>query len=343
MISDDDLRRASQKWEEARLGQFPEPEACGFETTPKFERKMKKLIERTDHPTKYWLKKGLACFMLFFLLGGGLLSLNSEARAAFFGWTRKILGTVFEYRYTGEDASAPKNIVYLPSWIPDGFEIYRESYHEGAVMIAYLTKDGHLASFIYNVNGTGTVVQLVSESCEVHQVFVGEYPADLYLDNVEGENNALVWTDEERNVLFTINAPLSEKELIKMGESVMDVAYSTVHYLPSWIPDGFETVDEFYPPNGAKIYYENDAGQFIAFSYSMNNKGTNIQLTGDNVEIQRVQVGEYPADLYLDQDEDENNALVWEDENRKAFFQILGPGSGDELIKIAESIVDVAS
>ncbi len=135
MISDDDLRRASQKWEEARLKQFPEPEACGFETTPKFERKMKKLIERTDHPTKYWLKKGLACFMLFFLLGGGLLSLNSEARAAFFGWTRKILGTVFEYRYTGEDASAPKNIVYLPSWIPDGFEIYRESYHEGAVMI----------------------------------------------------------------------------------------------------------------------------------------------------------------------------------------------------------------
>lgn len=25
MISDDDLRRASQKWEEARLKQFPEP------------------------------------------------------------------------------------------------------------------------------------------------------------------------------------------------------------------------------------------------------------------------------------------------------------------------------
>ncbi len=77
------------------------------------------------------------------------------------------------------------------------------------------------------------VVQLVSESCEVHQVFVGEYPADLYLDNVEGENNALVWTDEERNALFTITAPISEEELIKMGESGMDVACSTVHYLPT--------------------------------------------------------------------------------------------------------------
>ncbi len=97
----------------------------------------------------------------------------------------------------------------------------------------------------------------------------------------------------------------------------------------------------FISPTGLKSTMKAPPDNF--FSYSMNNRGTNIQLIGDNVEFQRVQVGKYFADLYLDQDENENNALVWEDESRKVFFQALGPGSGEELIKIAESIVDVAS
>ncbi len=221
MISDEELRRAARQWEEARLKQLPEPEDCRFEASPEFERKMKKLIERTDHPMKYWLTRSFACFLMVIFLGGGVLTLSSEASAAFFGWTRAVFDTFFEYRYTGE------------------------------------------------------------------------------------------------------NAPASE---------------NNIGYLPTWIPEGFEVTDEIHKHISGDIYYENAEGQLILFSYSMYNEGADIQITGDNLEVQSVPVGKYSADLYLDQDEGENNALVWADENRKALFQIFAPISGDELIKMAESI-----
>lgn len=343
MISDEELRRALLEWEEKRLEQLPELEGSDAGLSPGFERKMRRLIERTDHPAGYWLKKGLACLLLAAFLGGGVLAVSGEARAAFFGWTREVYETCFEYRYTGENAAAPGNFVYLPAWIPDGFEVFHESYSVGQVNISYSTQEGGLAHFSYYVNDTVVDLHIVSESCQVRQVFVGEYPADLYLDNIEGENNSLVWTDGQRGVIFAISAPLSGEELIKMGESVAAVACPEAAYLPAWIPGGFELTEEYNLPNGAELYYENEAGQFMQFAYSMDKEGTTVQIAGDNIEVQSVRVGNCSGDLYLDRDEGENSALVWADTERKALFQILAPLSGDELIKMAESVTNVES
>jgi len=341
MISDEELRRALLECEEARLERLPVLEGRDAGLSPAFERKMKRLIERTDHPARYWLKKSLTCLLLAAFLGGGVLAVSGEARAAFFGWTREVYETYFEYRYTGKDAAAPENFVYLPTWIPDGFEVFRESYGEGGANIAYCTREGNLAHFLYSVNNTGVDLHIVGESCETYQVFVGNNPADLYLDNIEGENNSLVWTDGQRGVIFAISAPLSEEELIKMGESVRAVMCPDAAYLPAWIPDGYEMTDKFSFPNGAEVYYENEDGQFMQFAYSIDKEGTTIQIAGDNIEVQSVQVGNYSGDLYLDRDEGENSALVWADTEREALFQILAPLSGDELIKMAGSVTNV--
>lgn len=223
MISDDELRHAAEAWVNERLKRLPESEKRRFETSPEFERKMKRLIERTDHPAKYWLKKSFACFLLLiFLSGGGALALSREARAAFSEWTRTVFETHFEYRYVGENSPAPENTVYLPTWIPDGFEVFRESYDKEEVHVFYMTKEGNLAYFLYYLNNSGTALQIVEERGKVEKVYVGKYPADLYLDDEEGENNALVWTDTQRNALFVIAAPNSGEDLIKMAESVAD-------------------------------------------------------------------------------------------------------------------------
>lgn len=232
MISDEELRRAAQAWEEARLKLLPAPGDCSFEASHLFRHRMKKLIQRTDHPIRYWLKKSAACFLLVIFLGGvGVLTLSKEARAAVVGWTRRVIDDIFEYRYADDRSfTAPENTVFLPSWIPDGFEIYSQTFSETEGCIIYTTKNGNYATFLYFLNGSG-VIQIGSENGGTEQqVFVGKYSADLYLDAKEGANNALLWEDTQRNALFEILAPNTGEELIKMAESVVNVEGSDANH-----------------------------------------------------------------------------------------------------------------
>ena len=127
MISDERLRKAAQKVEESMLASLPEPEECEATFSPEFERKMKKLIRRTDHPISHRIMKAVACFLLVVLVGGGsVLTLSAEARATFVGWVREVYESYFSYRYTGEDKIAPQNIIFCPTWLPNGYEVISE-------------------------------------------------------------------------------------------------------------------------------------------------------------------------------------------------------------------------
>lgn len=341
MISDEELRRAAQEWEEARLKQLPKPEDCRFDASPEFERKMRKLIERTDRPARYWLKRSAACLLLILLLGGGVLTLSGRARAAFFGWTMEVFDSFFEYRYTGESAPAPEKIVYRPTWIPNGFTVDEEVHTHNGAEVYYENAKGQLMLFAYSMYNEGTTIQIEGDNIEVQSVRVGNSSADLYIDRDEGENSALVWADTERKTLFQILAPLTGDELIKMAESVADVARSTVVYLPSWTPDGFEVYNETYWEAEVHIAYLCGGERLAHFSYFMNDEGVDMHIVGGDPELQKVYVGKYPADLYLDREEGENNSLVWVDTERNALFAISAPAGGEELIRMAESVVDV--
>lgn len=84
MISEERLREAARQAEKNLLASLPEPEDCEATFSPEFERKMKKLVRRTDHPIRYWAQKAVACILLTILIGGGsVLAFSTEARAAF--------------------------------------------------------------------------------------------------------------------------------------------------------------------------------------------------------------------------------------------------------------------
>ena len=98
-----------------------EDEALTF--SPAFERKMKKLIRRADHPVWYRIAQAAACLLLAALLSGcTVLAVSPEARAAFAGWVREVYETWFVYRYTGEEQPTSENTVYAPTWVPEGYE-----------------------------------------------------------------------------------------------------------------------------------------------------------------------------------------------------------------------------
>jgi len=221
MISDQELCDAARKVEEMILASLSRPEECEATFTPKFERKMKKLIRRVDHPIRYWLQKSAACFLAAILLGGScLLAFSSEARAAFVGWIREVREGWFVYHYIGEEKDSLEGIIYCPTWVPDGYEVTLEYSDPWHVNIGYQNADGELAMFSYAMYTETMEAQVEGEGAEVKHIFINEHPADLYLDPNPGEANVLMWMNDEIGALFSISAQFSGDEIIKMAESV---------------------------------------------------------------------------------------------------------------------------
>lgn len=222
MISDERLHKAAKKVEESMLASLPEPEECEATFSPKFERKMKKLIRHTDHPVRHRIMKAAACFLLAILLGGGsVLTLSADARAAFVTWVKEVYETQFIYRFfqTGEETS--NDAIYRPTWVPSGYEMISESTLDGASTIVYKNDANELVVFTCFPNTASSVIGVERDGTELYsQVLVNGISADLYLDHEEGESNVLIWIDESKGVIFHISAPFGENELISMAESI---------------------------------------------------------------------------------------------------------------------------
>ena len=221
MISDKELHDAARKVEEAILAPLPEPEECEETFSPKFERRMKKLIRRVDHPVQYWMQKSVACFLVALLLGSScLLALSSEARAAFWGWIREVSAGWSVYHYVGEKKDSLEDIIYRPTWIPDGYEVISEYSSPRNVKIEYKKTDEELAMFSYTMYTESMEAQVESDGAEIKHILIDGHSADLYLDSEPGKESVLMWMNDEAGALFTISAPFSGDEIIRMAESV---------------------------------------------------------------------------------------------------------------------------
>ena len=87
-------------------------EAPEHSFSPAFERKMKKLIRRTDHPVRHRLAQAVACLLLAALLSGcSLLAFSPTARNALAGWVREVFSTWSIYRHSGEAQPALEDAV----------------------------------------------------------------------------------------------------------------------------------------------------------------------------------------------------------------------------------------
>lgn len=196
-----------------------EDEALTFSSA--FERKMKKLIRRADHPIRYQIAQIAACLLLAALLSGcTVLAVSPEARAAFVGWVRETYETWFVYRYVGENRGIPEDISYYPAWIPDGYYESSRFDTDAYTIIVYEDDDNNMITFYYAYDADATSLYLEQEGVNIKPVRIGDIYADLYVDEIKGNANSLVWVDEKSGVLFCISANCNEEELIRIAESV---------------------------------------------------------------------------------------------------------------------------
>ena len=204
--------------------------------SPAFEKKMRKLICRANHPIRYRVAQVAACLLLAALLSGcTVLAISPEARAALVDWTREMYETWFVYRYTGEKQPISEDTVYFPAWVPEEYEEIVSPQTGTFVRTQYENSEKELLTVSYAKGTETSSLSVEWAGAVVRQTLVGRLPADLYLNPDDGPN-ILVWTDTGKNAVFWITAPLSEKELVRIAESIQESDPIPKRYRMSLVP-----------------------------------------------------------------------------------------------------------
>lgn len=216
MISDRELQEAARKCEKSLLAAMPEPADCPAAFSRGFERKMKKLILRVDHPVRFWLPRLLPVLLAAGIAAALLLPKGTvegpvpppTPPAAVEQEPAPVPAPVPAPESPAEE---PETIVYRPTWLPEGCQWDREAIYGSEGMIVYQTPGGDEAVFFYDLSGR-------AEEYDGQEVPVGSGTGTLLLGRSKGKLNELFWSGE--GVSFWLTAPFSGEDLVRVAESV---------------------------------------------------------------------------------------------------------------------------
>ncbi len=221
MISEEMLKKAAAEADQAIRDSLPAPAECEHEFSPLFQRKMRRTFRKAKHPIIYKLPKYAACFVLAVVLTSGTwLTVDAEARAAFFAWVREQYEAFVEYRFIGETPQENTTVEYELTWLPKGFSLQSEQDLDGGTYLTYTNDSGRRIMFSYLQGDDAASLFIASDYTEIRSIRIGDIHADFYQANEEASSNMLVWSSEEDDLAFYIMADLSEDTMIKLAKGV---------------------------------------------------------------------------------------------------------------------------
>ena len=211
MISDKELQEAARECEKNLLADLPVPENCPAEFSPRFERRMKRLIFRVDCPVWSGLLRLLPVLVAAEVTASVVLP-PKEAEPAPSPEPPAIVEQEPAPLPAPElPAEEPETVVYRPTWLPEGCAWDREALYDGEGMIVYRTPGGAEAVFFYSLDGE-------TEEHEGETVPVGDGAGTLLLGQSKEELNELFWSEEGAS--FWLTAPFAGEDLVRVAESV---------------------------------------------------------------------------------------------------------------------------
>ena len=220
MITDEMLTQAAAELAEAINASLPAPEECHHQFSAKFERKMKRLIYRTNHPVQQRILRSAASFLLVILLGfSSALAVSVEAREAVFGWIREQYESFYEYFFDGQPGDE-EPASYYPGWMPDGYVYEATLEIDGGEIYIFTNSDGAIAQFSYTTSATTSSVFVENADYEYQEVVINGMLGELYISPSKHTRSELLWIDSTSNTLFCISAIADADDLIKAAESV---------------------------------------------------------------------------------------------------------------------------
>lgn len=221
MFSEEELRHAAMEANKVIMSTLPEPEECTHEFSPKFERKFRKLVRKTDHPVQYRLRQTAWAALIMLVLFGAFQSLGEDVQAKITGWVYERYENFVHFFYTGSTGSAPvEDADYRPTWIPEGFEESEKYEFPTSKIITYQNGDGKWIRFRYSWDVRDADLFIRDKNMRSKDVKVNDMDAKVYWSVLNDREPFIVWTTPEKTVAFFISGDLTEEVFIKMAESV---------------------------------------------------------------------------------------------------------------------------
>ena len=220
MIGKDAFISALEEIDNAILAALPDPGDCSFHFSNRFEQRMRSVIRRGNHPTMYKTLQRVACVLLALLmLFSSVMIFNTDARASVIGWIKEQYESFYHYFFPAE-TTATEQVQYTLGWVPDGYTLINTQTTELRITQIYFGPSNQMIQFTYQQGTNASYAFFDAEAFTQHSVIVGSLNAEIYISTTQESTNSIVWSDPSRGVLFSISAPLTETELIKIAENI---------------------------------------------------------------------------------------------------------------------------
>lgn len=107
------------------------------------------------------------------------------------------------------------------------------------------------------------------------------------------------------------------------------------------VPDGYWLEDTLDEETLVNEIYLNEEGAYISFTYQYETETSSGEeyVIDTDAEKKQVRVNGVTADLYLSNSEDANNTIIWTDPETGALIDVTAFMDEDDLIDLAESVV----
>lgn len=272
---------------------------------------------------------------------GILLAVNSEVRAAVWGWVREFAGGVhYKYFFEGdaiEDTEEEvSSIKYYPGWLPEGTEYVTTIEEVGGEILIYTNENDALIRFSYTTD-TKSATYIDGVEYAQKSITVNGCAGTIYLAPSKEQTNAIIWTDNSVPVIFFFAADCSEEDLIKVAENVKVKEPEPVKYYMSWLPEESEFVTSYEIPGGESYVYTNENDAVVQLTYTTN-IDSSLFVDGVGYVEKSVTVNGCAGTIYLSHNKEETNSIIWTDDSVPVMFFFSGDCSEEELLKVAENV-----
>lgn len=122
-------------------------------------------------------------------------------------------------------------------------------------------------------------------------------------------------------------------------EPVEDQLLPMPEYQITKLPNGYRKDGDLLElPNDTEIKYRSESGETIRFAYTRMYQGGLLSVCTENMVVSDITVNGCPGQLYVSDDPEQSNALIWNDEENGLQFIIDGFASEADLMQMAESV-----
>ena len=163
-----------------------------------------------------------AVLVVILMCSGVFLSVNGEARAAFYGWCKEIYQIFFSYQFSERTTPSSPNEygLYVPTWIPDGYSEIGRADNGLKQSIVYANENGDMIKYqqIYSAGSYDLFVS--AKNAEISTVKIGEVAATLLIYPNGDTANVIIWTSDAGQ-LFQISSYEDKDILLRIAKSIM--------------------------------------------------------------------------------------------------------------------------